>query len=69
MRLEEAKKQYSGQWLAFHEFDDRDNPEGEIKAHSKDRISLMEAIKDLDIENLYITFASTSDSKQHAFML
>ena len=69
MRLEEAKKLYVGEWIAFQEFGEEENPEGQVEAHHKDRDILINLIQSIKRENLYITYANIEKETQHAFML
>ena len=41
MKLEEAKKLFQGEWIAFRTLEEGDNPEGEVVLHHKDRRTLL----------------------------
>jgi len=57
MKLEEAKALYSEEWIAFHAFEESDNPEGEVVLHNKDRRAFDMDILERGLTDVYITFA------------
>jgi len=57
MRLEEAKALYPNEWIAFHIFEERDNPEGEVVLHNKDRRVFDRELLERKLTDVYITFA------------
>ena len=57
MKLEEAKTLYQGEWIAFHIFEESDNPEGEIVLHNKARRAFDKELLERGLTDVYITFA------------
>jgi len=58
--LEQAKKKYAGEWIAFivkEEKDEIEKLEGEVIEHHKDRRELHKRLRERNIKNAYITFA------------
>ena len=58
--LEQAKKKYAGEWIAFivkEEKDEVEKLEGEVIEHHKDRRELHKRLRERNIKNAYITFA------------
>jgi hypothetical protein len=57
MKLEEAKAQYSGEWIAFHAVEEGNNPEGEVLLHNQDRREFDKKLLAQKLTDVYITFA------------
>lgn len=57
MRLTEAKRLYQGEWIAFHVKDDVEDPDGEVILHNKDRRAFDRRLLELELTDLYISFA------------
>ena len=59
MRLEEAKKIFQGEWIAFQIYKGKesDNPEGDVLAHNKNRRDFDKTILQKAVKDIYITFA------------
>jgi hypothetical protein len=57
MRLEEAKKKFHGEWIAFRISKEAENPEGEVLLHNKNHRELGKKILQKGIRDVYITFA------------
>jgi len=57
MRLEEAKALYPGEWIAFRLIEERDNPEGEVLLHNKDRGAFDRELLERGLTDTYVTFA------------
>ena len=57
MRLEEAKKMYPGEWIAFRTLEEGDNPEGEVVLRNKDRRAFDKELLQKGLTDVYITFA------------
>jgi hypothetical protein len=57
MRLEEAKTLYQGEWIAFRQVEEGDNPEGEVILHNKDRRTFDKDLLQRGLTDIYITFA------------
>jgi hypothetical protein len=57
MKLEDAKALYPGEWIAFRAFEEKDNPEGEIVLHNKDRRAFDKELLGRGLVNIYITFS------------
>lgn len=57
MNLEEAKKRFQGQWLAFRAFGDSANPEGEVLLHKQNRREFDNELLRSGIKDVYITYA------------
>jgi len=56
MKLEEAKKLYENEWIAFRANEDGENPEGEVLLHNKDRKAFDKELLELKPDHVYITF-------------
>lgn len=56
MKLEEAKALYPGEWIAFHAFEEGDNPEGEVVLHTKKRRAFEKQLLERGLTGVYITF-------------
>lgn len=50
MKLEEAKKLYPNEWIAFRIDEDGENPEGEVLLHGKNRDAFWEELRGLGEE-------------------
>jgi hypothetical protein len=57
MKLEEAKKLFQGEWIAFRTSEEGDNPEGEVVLHHKDRRTFDKELLQEGVTEVYITFA------------
>jgi len=57
MRLEEAKDQYRGEWIAFRTSAEDENPEGDVLLHHKDRRAFDKELMRKGLTDVYITFA------------
>jgi len=57
MKLEEAKREYRGEWIAFRALKEVDNSEGEVVLHNKDRRAFDKELLRLGLTGVYITFA------------
>jgi hypothetical protein len=56
MKLEDAKKLFQGEWIAFRTFEEGDNPEGEVILHHKDRRTFDKELLQQGLTDIYITF-------------
>jgi hypothetical protein len=56
MKLDEAKKLFQGEWIAFCTFEEGDNPEGEVVLHHKDRRTFDKELLQQGLTDIYITF-------------
>lgn len=68
MKLEEAKSLYPGEWIAFRNFEEGDNPEGEVVLHNKDRRAFDKELLDRELIDIYITFAGPAVPEGYAVM-
>lgn len=68
MKLEEARSQYQGQWIAFRTFEEKENPEGEVVLHNKDRRAFDRELLRRGITDVYITFAGPAVPEGYAVM-
>ena len=68
MKLEEAKAQYPGEWIAFRAFEERDNPEGEVLLHNKDRRAFDRELLERKLTDIYILFAGPPVPEGYAAM-
>ena len=57
MRLEEVKKTYQGEWIAFRTVEETENPEGEVMLLNKDRRFFDRELLRMGLTNVYIPFA------------
>jgi len=57
MKLAEAKRLYQGEWIAFRELEEIEDPEGEVVLHNNDRRAFDKRLLELGLTDLYITFA------------
>jgi len=57
MRLEEVKKTYKGEWIAFRTAEETEDPEGEVILHNKDRRLFDKELLRMGLIDVYITFA------------
>ena len=58
--LEQAKTKYSGEWIAFLVYEEKEEIEkieGEVIEHHKDRRKLHERLRQRNVKNAYVTFA------------
>ncbi len=58
--LEQAKKDYSEEWIAFivkEEKEDVEKLEGEVIEHHKNRRELHKRLRERNVKNVYVTFA------------
>jgi len=68
MKLEEAKRCYSGEWIAFLTLEEGDNPEGEVLLHNKDRRAFDRELLQKGLIDIYITFAGPAVPEGYAVM-
>jgi hypothetical protein len=68
MKLEEAKTRHRGEWLAFRALEERDNPEGEVLLHNKDRRAFDKELLERRLTDVYITFAGPVVPEGYAVM-
>jgi len=66
MKLEDAKTQYPGEWIAFLARDEKDNPEGEVLLHNKDRRAFDKELLQRELTDVYITFAGLAVPEGYA---
>jgi len=59
INLEQAKRQYAGQWLAFLVTEETPTGElwGQLLAHNPDRRELHRELREKKVKRAYITFA------------
>ena len=57
MKLEEAKKLYDNEWIAFRKNENGENPDGEVLFHNKNRKAFDKELLELRPKDVYITFA------------
>lgn len=57
MRLDEAKKKFHGEWIAFRVNKESENPEGNVLLHNKNRREFDRKLIQSGIKDVYITFA------------
>ncbi len=57
--LEEAKREYAGQWLAFLVTEEMPTGEllGQVIAHNPDRRELHRELREKKVDRAYVTFA------------
>jgi hypothetical protein len=58
--LEQVKRKYSGEWIAFlvhKEKEEIEKIEGEVIEHNLDRRELHKRLRERGVKNAYITFA------------
>lgn len=69
--LENAKRQYVGQWLAFLVTEETPAGElwGQIIAHNRDRRSLHRELREKKIEHAYVTYAGPPVQPGYAVLL
>lgn len=68
MKLEDAKALYPGEWFAFRAIEEKDNPEGEVALHNKDRRTFDKELLERRLINVYITFAGPAIPEDYAVM-
>ncbi|MCK4325910.1 hypothetical protein KAW55_04070 [bacterium] len=59
MKLEEVKKQYDGEWIAFliRKGKEDQEIEGDLILHDPDRRALHQKLRDKYVKDAYVTFA------------
>jgi hypothetical protein len=57
MRLEEAKKLYENEWIAFKKNENGENPDGDVLLHNKNRRTFDKELLKLKPAKVYVTFA------------
>ena len=70
MKLQEAKKKYKGEWLAFlvvKEIKGKE-VEGRVLAHTKDRRLLHQILRNKRVKNAYVTYAGPMVKPGYAIM-
>ena len=68
MRIEEARAKYQGEWIAFQAFEERDDPEGKVILHNKDRRAFDKELVERGLKDVYITFAGAPVPQGYAVM-
>jgi hypothetical protein len=68
MKLDEAKAQYPGEWIAFRAVDENENPEGDVLLHCKDRRAFDKELVERGLIGVYITFAGPPVPEGYAVM-
>ncbi len=68
MKLENAKALHRGEWIAFRSFEEKDNPEGEVVLHNKDRRIFDKELLKRGLIDIYITFAGPTVPEGYAVM-
>jgi hypothetical protein len=68
MKLEDAKTRYQGEWIAFHALEEKDNPDGEVVLHNKDRRAFDKELLDRGLIDVYITFTGPLVPEGYAVM-
>jgi hypothetical protein len=56
MKLEEAKKLYEKEWIAFKKNENGENPDGEVLLHNKDRRIFDRELLKFKPTKVYVTF-------------
>ena len=56
---------YQREWIAFHAFEESDNPDGGVMLHNKDRRAFDKELLKQEINNVYITFAAPPVPPKH----
>jgi len=69
MRLEEAKKLYQDEWIAFRTNEDGDNPEGEVLLHNKKRREFDKELLSKELIDVYITYTGPLIPEGYAILL
>ncbi|MEW5759449.1 MAG: hypothetical protein AB1779_01630 [Candidatus Thermoplasmatota archaeon] len=59
MKLEDAKKKYSGEWIAFRVYREGENPEGKVIFHHKDKRKFDSELITRKIKDVYVTFGGS----------
>lgn len=59
VKLQDAKQQYNGQWLAFLVTEETPTGElfGQVIAHNSDRRELHRELREKKVKQVYVTFA------------
>lgn len=57
MKLEEAKAAYPGEWIAFRELEEGENPEGKVELHERNREEFDRKLHELGLVDVYVTFS------------
>jgi hypothetical protein len=68
MRLEEAKKLYENEWIAFKKNENGENPDGEVLLHNKNRKTFDKKLLELGLTNIYITFGGSPISNDYVLI-
>lgn len=68
MKLNEAKTRYKGEWVAFHPFEESDDPEGEVILHNKSRRIFDRELVKRELTDVYVTFAGPPVPEGYAVM-
>ncbi|MBS4028483.1 MAG: hypothetical protein KGZ58_07580 [Ignavibacteriales bacterium] len=56
MKLEDARKQFENEWMAFRSIEKGDNPDGEVILHNKNRREFDNEVLKKEIVNVYLTY-------------
>ena len=69
--LEEAKREYAGQWLAFLVVEEMPTGEllGQVIAHNPDRRELHRELREKKVDGAYVTFAGPVVKPGYAVIL
>ena len=68
MRLDEAKKLYENEWIAFKKNENGDNPDGDVLLHNKKRKAFEKKLLELKLTNIYITFSGPVVPKDYVLI-
>jgi hypothetical protein len=68
MKLEEAKKLYENEWIAFRTFEDGNNTDGDVVLYKKDRKAFNRELTKLKPKDVYITYAGQLIPKGYVAM-
>ena len=69
MKLEEAKKLYLDEWIAFRSNEDGENPDGEVLLHNKKRREFDKELLSRELINVYITYTGPLIPEGYAILL
>jgi hypothetical protein len=57
MKLDEAKKKFEGQWIAFRASGKETNPDGEVLLHKQNRREFDKELLQRGIKDVYLTYS------------
>ena len=69
MKLEEAKKLYLDEWIAFRSNENGENPDGEVLLHNKNRRVFDKELLSRELINVYITYTGPLIPEGYAILL